>query len=693
MATFIPRSPGHSAKTRSMRSMALAVLLCAGLFPCGGTALRAQTAGDSLYAVLFLGSNDYYVYRNDLSFAFKTLINDYGYTKENVIVLKRGGFDLDLDGDGLNDVDYSATKANLDQVFANLQAVMTNNDVCFFFATDHGYWSNSDCNDAGLLGYEDELIPEEDFVTYVDGLDSPTCRIVKILLFVTCGAGGMVPELKALDTPLMVSTASKACEIANYDDGDCLHAETSCNYTAYSFWWFSALHGSYPDGTAVDADENNDGYVSIHEAASFAEANDEYAQENANPKEHPLYWDSYCIAGRITTLKGELPNLPARIAYPYPCHGPWPCRWNQEPCTRGLSGAATHGRAPAGKIEDTSARLWADPTPAPGETTYVWARVRNDGDTPLTSATVDFYYADPTVSLIYPQSGLVDIGTATVPFLPPQGDAVVGPLPFMPPSGGNSFGEPRWTLMAVAEHYQSQVESGWLVDDDHVAAANRFEMTAAAVEPAILHLALQNPLDVPVKALLTLDDSSLPSGWTVSLNPAAGDTVELASDSSVPLEVTMTGVSGPALEGEVDVTLSLHTTNTKACESCEDSTCGGFIGEAGGCTVALVLESPVAVLEPEVPSALGLRQNYPNPFNPTTTIAFSLPEDTRVTLAIYDVNGHRVTTLVDGVLEAGFKEYRWDGTDSNRRPVGSGVYFYRLDAGNRTLVEKMVFLK
>jgi len=84
-------------------------------------------------------------------------------------------------------------------------------------------------------------------------------------------------------------------------------------------------------------------------------------------------------------------------------------------------------------------------------------------------------------------------------------------------------------------------------------------------------------------------------------------------------------------------------------------------------------------------SELTLQQNYPNPFNPTTTIAFSLPEKTRVALAIYDVNGRLVTTLVDAELGAGFKEYRWDGTDSHRRPVGSGVYFCRLDTGTRTL--------
>jgi len=109
--------------------------------------------------------------------------------------------------------------------------------------------------------------------------------------------------------------------------------------------------------------------------------------------------------------------------------------------------------------------------------------------------------------------------------------------------------------------------------------------------------------------------------------------------------------------------------------------------------VALTLEGIVPVRELETPSALTLQRNYPNPFNPTTTIAFSLPEKTRVTLAIYDVNGHLATVLVDAELDAGYKEYRWERSDARGLPVGSGVYFYRLDTGTGTRVDKMVLLK
>jgi len=90
---------------------------------------------------------------------------------------------------------------------------------------------------------------------------------------------------------------------------------------------------------------------------------------------------------------------------------------------------------------------------------------------------------------------------------------------------------------------------------------------------------------------------------------------------------------------------------------------------------------------------LTLHQNVPNPFNPSTTISFTLAERAEVTLAIYDVKGRLVNTLVDGMVGEGYQERIWDGKDASGNPVGSGVYFYRLTAGDKTLTKKMVLLK
>ena len=89
----------------------------------------------------------------------------------------------------------------------------------------------------------------------------------------------------------------------------------------------------------------------------------------------------------------------------------------------------------------------------------------------------------------------------------------------------------------------------------------------------------------------------------------------------------------------------------------------------------------------------ALGQNYPNPFNPTTTISFTLPEMARTNLSIFNVGGGLVKTLVDGILPAGVKHATWNGRDASGDPVSSGVYFYRLKAGNRVMTKKMILLK
>jgi hypothetical protein len=89
----------------------------------------------------------------------------------------------------------------------------------------------------------------------------------------------------------------------------------------------------------------------------------------------------------------------------------------------------------------------------------------------------------------------------------------------------------------------------------------------------------------------------------------------------------------------------------------------------------------------------ALVQNYPNPFNPTTTIRFSLADREHVVLAIYDVRGSRVRTLIDEPRTAGEYHVEWNGENDSGVRVSSGVYFYRLVAGNFQATKKMVLLK
>ncbi len=95
----------------------------------------------------------------------------------------------------------------------------------------------------------------------------------------------------------------------------------------------------------------------------------------------------------------------------------------------------------------------------------------------------------------------------------------------------------------------------------------------------------------------------------------------------------------------------------------------------------------------QIPENFRLFQNYPNPFNPTTKIDYGLPEMSNVKLVIYDLLGREVTTLVNGVQDAGYKSITWHGTDAFGKNVGAGMYFYLIQADEFRKVRKMVLLK
>ena len=94
-----------------------------------------------------------------------------------------------------------------------------------------------------------------------------------------------------------------------------------------------------------------------------------------------------------------------------------------------------------------------------------------------------------------------------------------------------------------------------------------------------------------------------------------------------------------------------------------------------------------------MPPVHSLAQNFPNPFNPVTTIRYALSRICHVRLDIYNVLGQRVVTLVDERQEAGYKTVNWNGKNKSGKTVASGVYFYRLVAGDFVRTKKMVLLR
>jgi hypothetical protein len=93
------------------------------------------------------------------------------------------------------------------------------------------------------------------------------------------------------------------------------------------------------------------------------------------------------------------------------------------------------------------------------------------------------------------------------------------------------------------------------------------------------------------------------------------------------------------------------------------------------------------------PNKFGLSQNYPNPFNPATTIEYTLPSRCHVTISVYNLLGQKISIIVDEVKPLGTYRAIWDGRKQNGEEAASGIYLYRIQAGNFVESKKMVLLK
>ncbi|MBL7127901.1 MAG: T9SS type A sorting domain-containing protein [Ignavibacteria bacterium] len=116
----------------------------------------------------------------------------------------------------------------------------------------------------------------------------------------------------------------------------------------------------------------------------------------------------------------------------------------------------------------------------------------------------------------------------------------------------------------------------------------------------------------------------------------------------------------------------------------------GYACGANGVVIRINNASTIGIktINNEIPLSVKLFQNYPNPFNPNTSIKFDIPKSSYVKLIVYDILGKEIATLVNEKLGAGSYETNWDGSN-----YPSGVYFYRLQAGDFVDVKKMVILK
>jgi len=95
----------------------------------------------------------------------------------------------------------------------------------------------------------------------------------------------------------------------------------------------------------------------------------------------------------------------------------------------------------------------------------------------------------------------------------------------------------------------------------------------------------------------------------------------------------------------------------------------------------------------EIPNDFMLYNAFPNPFNPGTTIRFDLPEDSFVTIKVYDMVGRHVKSLLKNNISAGRRLIIWDGTNSFEQPASAGTYFYTIKTDRYSQTKKMILLK
>ncbi len=244
---------------------------------------RTSNGGGELYAVLISGGYiqpyNYPRYWNDLANIYSTLVDVYGYDEDKITVFCSDGLDPapdqsdgtnsdpDLDGDGDADIDFPCDFASIDYFFYWFKYTIQPEDQLFVFTTDHGNritgW------DAYINLWNYDYLTDEQLADMVDAL--PQCDMIFTLE--QCFSGGFEDDL--CDTSERVF--SSACAHDEYSWA----LPPNYEYDAYVFYWTAAVRGEDAYGTAVDADLDGDGAVSIHEAFVYAESEDD---ENETPQ-------------------------------------------------------------------------------------------------------------------------------------------------------------------------------------------------------------------------------------------------------------------------------------------------------------------------------------------------------------------------------------------------------------------------
>ena len=270
----------------------------------------SSSASGNKWAVIINGGinqyNNHTRYWNDCSAIYSVLKSCYGYTDNNIYVLMSDGTNpaadrsdgtnspVDLDNDGIADIDYSATRSNITTVFNTLRQNVQSGDDVFIYVIDHGARKN---NKSYICLWNNAEISQNEFKAEVDKI--ATSANIHIVMG-QCNSGGFVSEFLGRHS----TTITTACAANEYS-----YARGDLNYDEFVYHWTAAVCGEYPNGTSADADYDNDGEVSIYEAFYYANENDAYVDHPYFP-ETPQYYSNSTYFGYNHGLNGKLFDLP-----------------------------------------------------------------------------------------------------------------------------------------------------------------------------------------------------------------------------------------------------------------------------------------------------------------------------------------------------------------------------------------------
>lgn len=234
---------------------------------------------NKVHAIILSGGvskySNYIRYWNDCSFIYQTLVRHYGVPKSQISVIMADGTDpaadipmgsgtfisspTDLDGDGVADIQYAATKSNVISELSRMRENLTEQDKLLIFVTDHG--GSDDYNTVSYINlWNNEKLYDYEMAAQ---LDSTKCRYINIVMG-QCFSGGFVDNLKGHSRVIMTACAGNEYSWAKND----------LNFDEFVYHWTSAINEKDYFGTSVDADSDDDGMVSMHEAFTYATNHD-----------------------------------------------------------------------------------------------------------------------------------------------------------------------------------------------------------------------------------------------------------------------------------------------------------------------------------------------------------------------------------------------------------------------------------